>query len=517
VRCWRWQGCCCRRCSAIRSQILDFLVAPVRSNRLAVVETAAARHEAEIAKQEAETARQVSEFMRSLFRVSDPGESRGAKLTAREVLDRGAQRIDTELAAQPAIQARLLGILAGVYQNLGEVEPAEHLFQKALAVRRSALPDDKPELAALLNQLAWLYYLRNDFDKSLPPAREALAIQEALSQRDEHTFATTLHILGSILDKSGDHAQAATYFERTLAVREKAFGPESVEVARSLNSLAIVHQSMGDFKGSRAYYERALALVPKTIGEDHPHAMIWLNNLGSLLYDMGEFGESRKVHEKCLVLRERVFGPDHPDVAQSLENLGGCDLELKEPQKAISVCRRAAEIFRKTYGDDNLDYVDALQCLADSLLAVGKTREAQEMLEGIIKTSEAHPGNGDSRLGWALNSLGLLELKENRFSEAGQTLARLLALRERTEGKASVAYAECLAASAQLRVAEGNLEAASSLYEEAVRTQSAVQGDSHPHVVANLVAWAELLGRLGRQDQARELEARVRAARSVKH
>ena len=478
---------------------------------------AAARQEAETARQETQTAKQVSDFMRDLFRLADPAQSRGAKLTVREALDRGAERIDKDLAAQPAVHARLLGVLAGVYQNLAEFEPAERLFQEALAIRRSALLDDKAGLAALLNQLAWLYYVRNDFDKSIPLAREALAIQEALPEKDDHVYASTLHTLASILDTSGDHAQAATYFERTLALCERAFGPESVEVARSLNSLAIVHRSMGDFKGARAYYDRALAIAPKTIGEDHPHAMAWLNNLGSLLYYMGEYEESRKLDEKCLALRERVFGPDHPDVAQSLENLGACDIELKEPQKAVPLCRRAAEIFRKAYGDDNLDTMDALQCVGDSLADLGTTREAEEIFKRIVKTSEAHPGNGDSTLGFALLSLGELETQERRFNEARQTLARALALREKTDGKASAAYAECLAASAQLRAAEGHPEAAVPFYDEAVRTLSAVQGEAHPHVLANLTAWADVLKRLGRQDQARELEARVRAAQAVKH
>ncbi|MBZ5640897.1 MAG: serine/threonine-protein kinase [Acidobacteriia bacterium] len=476
-----------------------------------------ARRAEAVARQEAEAARQVSDFMRGLFRVSDPGVSRGARPTAREILDRGAARIDRDLASQPAVRARLLGVLAGVYQNLGEFEPAERLFEEALTVRRSALPDDKAGLAALLDQLAWLYYLRNEFGKARPPAREALAIQEAMPARDDHVYANTLHTLASILDKSGDHAQAVVYFERALEVRQKAFGPESVEVARSLNSLAIVRQSLGDLASARAYYERALAIAPKTIGEDHPHAITWLNNLGTLLYDMGAFEESRKVHARCLALRERVFGPDHPDVAQSLENLGASDLELKEPRKAIPLCRRAAEIFRKAYGDDNLDMMDALQCVGDSLAASGAGREAEPIFDRIIRTSQAQPGNGDSRLGYALLSLGQLETQQRRLGEARRTLDRAVALREKTDGKASVSYAECMAAEAQLLAAEGRPEAAAALYEEAVKAQSAVQGESHPHVLAVLAAWAEVLERAGKRDEALRLEARIRAAQPARH
>jgi non-specific serine/threonine protein kinase/serine/threonine-protein kinase len=49
------------------------------------------------ARDEAETAQQVSDFLVELFEVSDPSEARGNSITAREILDKGAERIDQEL------------------------------------------------------------------------------------------------------------------------------------------------------------------------------------------------------------------------------------------------------------------------------------------------------------------------------------------------------------------------------------------------------------------------------------
>lgn len=74
-----------------------------------------------------------------------------------------------------------------------------------------------------------------------------------------------------------------------------------------------------------------------------------------------------------------------------------------------------------------------------------------------------------------------------------------------------------MAAEAQLLAAEGRPEAAAALYEEAVKAQSAVQGESHPHVLAVLAAWAEVLERAGKRDEALRLEARIRAAQPARH
>jgi hypothetical protein len=63
----------------------------------AELQRARAEAEAERAEAEAETARQTTRFMVDLFKVSDPGEALGNTITAREILDRGAARIDREL------------------------------------------------------------------------------------------------------------------------------------------------------------------------------------------------------------------------------------------------------------------------------------------------------------------------------------------------------------------------------------------------------------------------------------
>ena len=54
-----------------------------------------ARRANERTRQEAATADKVSEFLVELFEVSDPSEARGNTITAREVLDRGVEQIDS--------------------------------------------------------------------------------------------------------------------------------------------------------------------------------------------------------------------------------------------------------------------------------------------------------------------------------------------------------------------------------------------------------------------------------------
>ena len=72
-----------------------------------------ANEQAALAAKEAETSQQVADFLVSLFEVSDPNRALGETITAREILDKGAVRIQDELADQPAVQATMLGPSAG--------------------------------------------------------------------------------------------------------------------------------------------------------------------------------------------------------------------------------------------------------------------------------------------------------------------------------------------------------------------------------------------------------------------
>jgi eukaryotic-like serine/threonine-protein kinase len=107
------------------------------------------------ANQEAATARQVSDFLIGLFRVSDPSEARGNALTAREILSRGSEQLESSLRDQPQVQARLEATIGLVYTGLGLYGEAQRLLDRALQTQRRVAGEDS--LERLTSPLAgWL-------------------------------------------------------------------------------------------------------------------------------------------------------------------------------------------------------------------------------------------------------------------------------------------------------------------------------------------------------------------------
>ena len=119
------------------------------------------------ASQEAATAQTVSTFMIELFKVSDPSESRGNEITAREILDRGAERIREDLADQPRVQARMMATIGEVYRGLGLYDDALPLLEESLKLHEIA-GSDGLEVAETARYLAILYFRKDRLDDAEP-------------------------------------------------------------------------------------------------------------------------------------------------------------------------------------------------------------------------------------------------------------------------------------------------------------------------------------------------------------
>ncbi|WP_269851911.1 tetratricopeptide repeat protein [Methanosarcina horonobensis] len=63
--------------------------------------------------------------------------------------------------------ATALNNLAGLYQNKGEYEKAESLYNRALEIIRNSLGEEHPNVAITLNNLAGLYVSVGRFEEAL--------------------------------------------------------------------------------------------------------------------------------------------------------------------------------------------------------------------------------------------------------------------------------------------------------------------------------------------------------------
>ena len=227
---------------------------------LIVVSAGYAWRQQGIARQEAQKAAQVKEFVVSMFEEADPAESKGADITAKEILDEGAARIDRELAGQPAVRAEMLTVVGNVYRELGVYDAAQGLLQRSLAVRDSLYDRDHPDVAESLNDLGVLLHTQGIYDQADSLLREALALRRKRHGDEHEEEALTLTNLALVLRDNGAYDEADSLFRHALATQRRLLGETHPDIAKTPDNLANTLRFKGDYDKAEALLRQALAM-----------------------------------------------------------------------------------------------------------------------------------------------------------------------------------------------------------------------------------------------------------------
>ncbi|HMB68020.1 MAG TPA: serine/threonine-protein kinase, partial [bacterium] len=242
---------------------------------------------------EAETSRRVSDFLTELFTVADPEVSRGNEVTARELLDEGARRIERELDEEPEVRAHLQNTMGNTYLGLGLYDPAEDLYDSARETLIALHGEDSPEVAPLLVQKGWMAHIRGEAAVAVGLARRALEILEPAPGRETAEAADAYDLLGSALNAGGDPAAAESVLVRALAIQERLHGPDTEAVAQSMNNLARVYQEMGRGDEAEELFLSSIDIRTR-MGENHPDLSSALSNLGELYRRQGRYEDAEE-------------------------------------------------------------------------------------------------------------------------------------------------------------------------------------------------------------------------------
>ncbi|MEM8933758.1 MAG: serine/threonine-protein kinase, partial [Acidobacteriota bacterium] len=173
--------------------------------------------QARVAEHESERAEMVADFLVDLFEISDPSRSRGATVTAREVLDQGARRLGWQLRDRPLLRTTLMTTIGRVYRQLGLLDASDELLTEALDVRRRDLPEGAPDVVIGLRELGLLRWEQGALDESEALLREALSI-ERRHRGDSPSSSEILQDLAALLGERGDSA-ARGLLDEALAIR----------------------------------------------------------------------------------------------------------------------------------------------------------------------------------------------------------------------------------------------------------------------------------------------------------
>ncbi|MEE4143454.1 MAG: serine/threonine-protein kinase [Halieaceae bacterium] len=374
-------------------------------------------------------------FLEDLLKGADRFASVGREVTVEDILEIGAQRIESELVEQPIEQARLMHTIAGTYVSLSSNEAALPLARRALALRQSALGPthvetlesmrtlgtvisnngdpvaareileetmqlqrqhlgaDSPELAATLQELGVVLRVLGNPGLSLEYQREAFDILSSLPPtHDQYRYQPyVMNQIGNALDSMGDYEGAIAAFQRTLELLDVTGQQEDPVRGAALHNLGLALRASGRVAEALPYFQRALEHTRRTLGEQSIDFEAQASSLGRTHGQLGNFEEAQEYSELALRTAETLYGTGHQYYAYNLVNLARLrQLEGKHAD-ALVLLEQATGIYRATFGPYHRFLAAAEVGQAESMIEVGQVDDARALISAVLTRIQADP------------------------------------------------------------------------------------------------------------------------------
>jgi serine/threonine protein kinase len=426
------------------------------------------------ADREARKAQGVAKLLEGIFEASDPvgltsqsvivPHAAGEKLSAQELLKRGAEQCQRDLRDQPDVQAVALAAIGNAYVNLGEYDLGKPLLEKALQLVEQAKGNPQ-EIATIQHSLGSLYHAKGHYDTAEKLYQSALQLREKTKPINELFIADTLFNLGWLLTEKEDYTKAVECYKRCLALRTKNLGNKHRLVALCqvglaavyldknedyFRALSLISESIQTFKvleGGHPSLEKAMGLFQTGIMHLHSSARVSFLNVvapgtreegvkrlkeclqlvkesplgkdniyvafvsGTLALEFSRTNEDERAKpyfEECLRIVEDRVGLWHPKLDKLAPAYAALLIRQQKKQEADHLCRRILKAREDRFGKDHPQAANALVSYA--LARDVSDPEREKMLvraRGIYERAQQLGITSLRMYEWCLNHLGV--------------------------------------------------------------------------------------------------------------
>ena len=428
--------------------------------------------QAGVARGEARRADRVKSFLIELFREADPSQTLGETITAREILEKGARRLDEQLVEEPAVRAELLDTIAQVERNLGLLEPAARRADSGLELRRVASGGSRLELAASLVTRAEIHFDSGELEPALSLLDEALLLAPGIDSLATPLGRRWLEVRTSVLGQQIDLVEAERLGRRALAealaepevdaldvahwrLALAGFAIDSSRVAeaeplvrdalpalaetKGRNPLLLASARLqagemldvlGDDEGAERWLVSGLDLYRSVLGADHPEVALWEIKLGYHWSERRRYDDAERVLRHSATVLQAI---GHYDAGSALRYLGFVEMARERFDAAYALFVEAERLFRQSLGDDGLLQRAARLSQGWALVKARRFAEAKSLLERLV--AEAVEDSQSLTLRTALKYLGEAERELGTPGVALEHHRRALEIERRVYGK----------------------------------------------------------------------------------
>ena len=343
------------------------------------------------ARLEAQKAQTISAFVGSIFDIANPNVAKGDTLTARGLLDQGAERARRELIGQPEVQAEILRRLAKAYHGLYAYDPAQALAEEAVEIARRTFGPESPEMLASLGELGGILANRGRYAEAESVLVQTITLARKLRGPQHPDVAPALSWLGTVHRMLGRFGKAEALFREAIAINEATGDTNHPRLDDDIDALGMVLAARGRDEEASTYFQRALAMRRRIFGEEHIETAFTMGNVARNLASLGRFAEAESLQWRAFRINERLLGPGNVAMAHQLLPIGFLHLGRNQYRSADSLITEALRILRSTVGDENVMTVIAFADAGLTRTTVRDFNAAETLLaRGYDVASKVH-------------------------------------------------------------------------------------------------------------------------------
>lgn len=459
--------------------------------------------ERDIAQSERLKAEAINEFLLGIFEISDPSESRGENISARQLLEAGTRRIRFELDDQPAVQATLLRVLGEVYYSLGDLETAEPMLRDALQRMIDVYGEQSADAATAKIALGILVQDLNDYEQSGKLFEESMATRVSVHGYEHFDVVEAISTRAFHAEMDGDLDKALELHREALTLARRLANGDHPFLAESMTKLAGILRIIGNNADAEPLLRDALAMQDRLYGGDHPESADTKRQLAGLLRETREFEEADRLYREVIATRELMLGPDHLEVAHSWNSYSQLLADMGEDEAALTAHQNFVEILERVFDGPHPSFGAAYNNFAVMLSTSGDFEGAIKNYQLSIDMQDAvdlpprHPNRS-----FPLGGMANVFRKQQRFAEAEAMYRDVLSMRLESFPDDHRLVSEIRSGLGATLTELGQLDEAERLLQQAIESYEAQQGMQHPGALMTMERLAGLYERLGNQEES---------------
>lgn len=355
-----------------------------------------ARRQRDVAQAERDKAERINKFMQQMLSFSNQSLSsvspvlRDKNVTVNEMLEQITPSIETELADQPDIQAKVLRTIGNSYASQGNYEKAEKNF------------------------------------------RSALETQIKLYGEDNTETAETMTALGAISESQGKFAEANQFAEKAVNFyrKQQVEFPETspFKLIQALGSYASIKYASLDVDSAKGIYEEAMKIASEANlkgQERESYAAIKLN-FGDFLSGQGKIEEGGKLMREGIDLHNEISSKPVWEIGNAKTLLAKNLIHKGQVDEAYKLLADGEQILRETIGEKNIYFAGNLFEQARLLNQKKEFKASEIVARKALTLSEPFYHPDDPVIGMILTVLGYSVTQNGKLKEGEALFQRVL-------------------------------------------------------------------------------------------